>query len=48
MKLLEVKPEKRISSKEALEHEYLNPAALKKKASAEESPVSNLAMSWKG
>ena len=48
MKLLEVKPEKRMSAKESLEHEYLNPAAAKKKASPEESPVSNLAMSWKG
>lgn len=47
MKLLETKAEKRITARDALDHEYLSPNALKKLKSTEESPVNSLGMGWK-
>lgn len=50
MRLLEIKPEKRITAKEALEHEYLNPLAKKKSqtmTNSEDSPLGTMSPNWK-
>lgn len=45
MRLLEIKPEKRITAKEALEHEYLNFG--KKSMNLDESTQDNISPTWK-